>query len=704
MGDIHFSCPHCAGSLVVDDEGAGWEVDCPHCAEAVTIPLETEREEGVQYVETDDITYTSGKSEGHAVPEGADRDRNRNRDRDREGVVETAVVEEPEAVEEPEVEEELEQEVAEEEPEVEEEPALPEPEVEEEPMEGEEEPEAKEERAAEEEPAVEEEPEAIEEEAAAVEDPEVAEESATEEEQEQEQEQGVAEEEPVVEEPEAEQEQEQEQEVAEEAVVEEAAEAVEEPDAAADVSVAPAVLPKPRPIGRTMVATGAEARGLRDRWILFRCRGCSTVFRLGRKDRGAVVSCPACQVEISTPVAVSERSGVALAPGEEAARALAGESGEGTTGARGSGRRKSKRMKRLRASSGSRRSSLAFPAPGEGRTGAEEGSPDEGRDHIEHSWLRHRDMPWESNLAASQAGAGAMQGPDFGQNRWIAVVALGVLALLSAGVISIVYVSSRGEGQAGARGEGFGRMITGENQLVGEFEDLEGNSTGFNRDFAIRTMEQATSVLTKFLEAESFEERLRHCLDPVRLRKIVEERPELKTDGPIPFNRILSNRSLVVAERSMLLLVIEDEDYAMRVGPLYYSREGYYKVDWQWFKEFSEMGWLDFLDRRPQEPVMFRLRAHADTYFNFDFSDRERFDCYRLTDSTGSYHVYGYVEKDSPAAAKLKEAIERDGDATEKGENPVVRCILRIRFNSPEPGGADQVEITDFVQRDWRSL
>jgi phage FluMu protein Com len=38
MADIHFFCPHCEKSLVVEEEGAGLEVPCPHCGELLTIP------------------------------------------------------------------------------------------------------------------------------------------------------------------------------------------------------------------------------------------------------------------------------------------------------------------------------------------------------------------------------------------------------------------------------------------------------------------------------------------------------------------------------------------------------------------------------------------------------------------------------------------------------------------------------------------
>lgn len=38
MSDIQFQCPHCGGSLAVDEAGAGLQVPCPLCAKAIVIP------------------------------------------------------------------------------------------------------------------------------------------------------------------------------------------------------------------------------------------------------------------------------------------------------------------------------------------------------------------------------------------------------------------------------------------------------------------------------------------------------------------------------------------------------------------------------------------------------------------------------------------------------------------------------------------
>jgi len=39
MSDIKFSCPHCKGPLVVEEEGVGMEAACPHCGRTLVIPV-----------------------------------------------------------------------------------------------------------------------------------------------------------------------------------------------------------------------------------------------------------------------------------------------------------------------------------------------------------------------------------------------------------------------------------------------------------------------------------------------------------------------------------------------------------------------------------------------------------------------------------------------------------------------------------------
>ena len=38
--DIHFTCPHCNQTLVVDSTGAGETIPCPSCYEAILIPVD----------------------------------------------------------------------------------------------------------------------------------------------------------------------------------------------------------------------------------------------------------------------------------------------------------------------------------------------------------------------------------------------------------------------------------------------------------------------------------------------------------------------------------------------------------------------------------------------------------------------------------------------------------------------------------------
>ncbi len=45
MGDITFTCVHCRKSLVIDDKGAGFEVECPQCRNTLTVPDEVPPDE-----------------------------------------------------------------------------------------------------------------------------------------------------------------------------------------------------------------------------------------------------------------------------------------------------------------------------------------------------------------------------------------------------------------------------------------------------------------------------------------------------------------------------------------------------------------------------------------------------------------------------------------------------------------------------------
>ncbi len=654
MADIHFSCPYCRGSLVVDDEGAGWEVECPTCSQPIVIPLEDEIEEGIAYVETQEVDYYApeagplpdeelaleitppGETLSDANLSAAEEEEARGispEEEDAAAVVEAAGP--AEAIETPEAES----------------------------------PEA----AGEADLQLEPKPEPAEAEAPPVPSPGPKPEASKVDEERSPAEAGSA---PKLE---------------------------REVEASTALPRAGTVLPPPsRPGARTGRGRKKSSedkltmRELRARWVLYRCAACGAVFKLARAREGAVVTCPQCGVRNDT--GTSEKPAATAAP-------VIGQ-GPGSRGSEGvvppaspvSGTP-------VQSGSAPKRVPLKFPTFNDK---GEKLKPVPGVEEEERAreaeWVQQRDVPWDSASVALQV-SGEFESAAQKENRVVRLLAGASILVVIAGLAAVAFSAAKRKRDATPREIPPAAIAPGNSAPAeAELSPADASTALFDSRFVLRTRGEAEAVMKGFLDAATLEERLRYTYKPENVKAVLGSRADLSFSGPVRYRRLMDEELRVIEEESLLLMGIENEDFTGRVAALHFGPGGY-KVDWEWFTEYSEMPWLEFLERRPLEPVRFRVIAKQDDYYNFEFSDSERFDCYRLSNSDHTIEVFGYAAVPGEVADALRNAF-RDG-AGVQGSAPGVgqrqlRCILGLRF-LPSESAPKMVEIVELDALSWAS-
>lgn len=192
----------------------------------------------------------------------------------------------------------------------------------------------------------------------------------------------------------------------------------------------------------------------------------------------------------------------------------------------------------------------------------------------------------------------------------------------------------------------------------------------------------------KFLEAKSVDE----MLPLVRDRRRVE--PEMRAfypGGVIPAPGLGQFNTLgAVAYRGKLASVgVRTGDFEMKQLAFIRTEEGL-KVDWESYVGWSEMPWKDFVETKPEKPVLFRVVARDVEYYNFDYSDDVEWRSFQLGSPDGEQAVYGYAKRNSPAEEALRPA--------RKGETALV--TLKLKY----PAGAkqkNQVLVDSIVADGW---
>ncbi len=266
------------------------------------------------------------------------------------------------------------------------------------------------------------------------------------------------------------------------------------------------------------------------------------------------------------------------------------------------------------------------------------------------------------------------------QREWERLVAFGLLGLLLLVVTAFcIYLYLNGASQAAAPAK-----TAAANQDV---------PTQGVRELPISAvspadLEEAKWVIRHYVTAANWQDRVAYVRMPERVAPLMEEYYKTNPDGLI--NQTSMEMTWAGYVRGHFLIVITVVDTGYREHYFTLERVGdEYKIDWEVLVEYNPMSWKEFRETRPTEPVVFRASLTADQYYNFQFSDATKFQCFRVASREEFVGLYGYANR----AADWYRHIDLAPGFTRL-------VMIEMRY-PPDAQGSNQVEITNFVRSSW---
>jgi hypothetical protein len=120
--------------------------------------------------------------------------------------------------------------------------------------------------------------------------------------------------------------------------------------------------------------------------------------------------------------------------------------------------------------------------------------------------------------------------------------------------------------------------------------------------------------------------------------------------------------------------------------------DGSFKLDWESFVGISAMGWDRFAKERPTQPVLFRVLASPQEYYNYEFSDEKKYLSVRLTSPDGRNTLYAYTERGTPTAYTLLSSFARSPR----------RTLLTVKLAFLENAQSkDSIRLLEVVAERW---
>lgn len=288
-----------------------------------------------------------------------------------------------------------------------------------------------------------------------------------------------------------------------------------------------------------------------------------------------------------------------------------------------------------------------------------------GRKSEEHSWD-------QSSPVANRLRRGEKR-----QMLWMLIGGVTLFALLVAGVL---FALMGGVDPVIRKPLAFGNDVASE-------ESEKAEQAGFGRSDA-QFLAAAEPLTGEFLDARDVEAMLDLVHDP----EVAEARMKaFYGDGRIhaPGMSGFNVAKQVVRTGDISRLEVRTGDFEQK-SISYVESADSIKIDWESWVGWSEMKWEDFLETKPVEGRVFRLKLYPIEYYNFEFSDDKKWKSYRLESPDGRYSIYGYVESESVLNARLRPSPDVKS----------VPLMLSLKFpeNSVSP---NQVVIEEIVNEGW---
>ena len=224
-----------------------------------------------------------------------------------------------------------------------------------------------------------------------------------------------------------------------------------------------------------------------------------------------------------------------------------------------------------------------------------------------------------------------------------------------------------------------------------------------NTTFTV-SKKSVSEVIESYLAAPTWRDRLQFVRHPERVAPRMEtyyQKHPLET-GPIGTLKMGGALVRSDAKSWVAFLTLTPElqigipSDVMTVG-LRPTEEGL-KIDWESMVRYCEMSFEEILEKRPSDPVEIRVKLREADYYNFLYADKEKYACYKLSDSPDTEFCYGYALRGGPVHETLASFLRERTDA-----NPFVVHVNPTISVKVEPGSESgkQVRISSVISKYW---
>ncbi len=205
------------------------------------------------------------------------------------------------------------------------------------------------------------------------------------------------------------------------------------------------------------------------------------------------------------------------------------------------------------------------------------------------------------------------------------------------------------------------------------------------------------AVLDGFIGAENWEAQRDHIRLPGLMAPKMRKMHETQRFRWNKDYALLQANLEIINDIPQVLALVEIEPIKEKRAILVeVTKEGEYLVDWEYAELWQEVPWESFRLREDSTPAVLLAVLRPGHYYNYQFMDREVYQCWELLDpAEKGMSFYGYSKRDSEVGRTLVELVET---RILTKRTTLLTAVLELRHpeNAEDPM---QVEIMDVVEK-----
>lgn len=193
---------------------------------------------------------------------------------------------------------------------------------------------------------------------------------------------------------------------------------------------------------------------------------------------------------------------------------------------------------------------------------------------------------------------------------------------------------------------------------------------------------EAIALLERYWKTTAWKDRIPLVRDPSRVAPLMENYYEhQKGKDPVPGSLKAKARYQIDGVEILYFSYDSSRPLGLLEVAMMRGEDGRFLLDWESLAGYGEKSFAELREERPVKPVMLRAYVRQFDYYEYEFSDSQRYLCVKMISENGENAIYAYCQRNSALGRWLEGHLTMTGPSSLLGYTVSVSFPANARSN-----------------------